>query len=150
MQSLISYNGMHQRIRRLRGRASEQSCTCGAQAQGWAYMHTDPDAVEGLTPRGRPVRFSLDPEHYQPRCHPCHARMDATHASGGRRLRSALAEANASKTACPSGHPYDNLNTRVRKKDGARICRACARRHGRARYRRLKSISQGVVFGGSA
>lgn len=56
--------------------------------------------------------------------------------------RSALAEANAAKTGCPSGHPYDDQNTMFRKTDGARICRACGRLRGRERYARLRTERQ--------
>ena len=51
-------------------------------------------------------------------------------------IRSALAESNAAKTACPSGHPYDEGNTYVRPSDGARLCRECTRARGREAYRR--------------
>ena len=44
---------------------------------------------------------------------------------------------NKIKTHCPSGHPYDGDNLYVRPKDGARICRACVRRH-QAVYQRRK------------
>lgn len=44
--------------------------------------------------------------------------------------RSTAAQVNAERqlaiTHCPQGHPYDELNTRV-KPNGARVCRACAR-----------------------
>lgn len=38
-----------------------------------------------------------------------------------------IAAANAQKTHCPQGHPYDEANTSVSKSDGSRKCRACAR-----------------------
>lgn len=42
--------------------------------------------------------------------------------------------ANASKTHCPQGHPYDEANTYVR--DGRRNCRACSKARSAARRAR--------------
>ena len=39
--------------------------------------------------------------------------------------------ANAAKTHCPKGHPYDEQNTR-HTPQGGRVCRACARERRRA------------------
>jgi hypothetical protein len=47
-------------------------CPCGAQAKDWAYMHTDPDEMEGVTSKGARAWFSVKPEHYEP----CHTKMD--------------------------------------------------------------------------
>lgn len=41
---------------------------------------------------------------------------------------------NVTKTHCPKGHPYNELNTSIR--SGRRFCRTCAREHNRAYYRR--------------
>lgn len=49
-----------------------------------------------------------------------------------------FAARNARKTHCPSGHPYDDANTRIDKR-GSRVCRACIRRHSRNHYRQKKS-----------
>jgi HNH endonuclease len=46
--------------------------------------------------------------------------------------------ANAAKTQCPAGHPYDAVNTRL-DTQGRRICRAC----DRARPRREHASSGG-------
>ncbi len=40
---------------------------------------------------------------------------------------------NIVKTHCPKGHPYDEMNTYIRK-SGKRCCRACDREWARARY----------------
>lgn len=47
---------------------------------------------------------------------------------------------NARKTHCPMGHPYDDENTHVGKKNGYRTCRTCKRIKGRVRchYNQLK------------
>lgn len=73
-----SYRSAHHRVGRVRGPASEHLCPCGTQATDWAYMHTDPDQIEGVTGRGNSTRawFSVKPEHYEPRCRSCHTKMD--------------------------------------------------------------------------
>lgn len=47
-----------------------------------------------------------------------------------------LAAANAAKTHCPAGHPYDEANTYVH--NNGRGCRICRNEHSRA-YRRRKA-----------
>lgn len=51
-----------------------------------------------------------------------------THLENCRRGENGLkfAEIQKQKTHCPRGHPYDSLNTYI-KKDGARMCKACRR-----------------------
>lgn len=44
---------------------------------------------------------------------------------------------NAQKTHCPSGHAYDEANTKVSKRSGHRSCRAC----NRARYHTRKALA---------
>lgn len=46
--------------------------------------------------------------------------------------------ANAAKTHCPQGHPYDEENTYLAP-SGSRICRACQREHQRQHYLRRKA-----------
>lgn len=46
----------------------------------------------------------------------------------------------AKKTHCPSGHPYDDVNTRWY--EGRRYCRACHLAHGRERRRRDRERRQ--------
>lgn len=71
-KEVVSYEGMHQRIRRLRGQASAHPCVdCNSPAQEWAYDNADPEEREST--KGR---FSLDHNHYQPRCKKCHAKFD--------------------------------------------------------------------------
>lgn len=70
-----TYGAAHARVRTLRGLASGQTCAhCPAQAEHWAYDHTDPN------PRfGRGLPFSLDPERYIPLCRSCHRHFDRSH-----------------------------------------------------------------------
>jgi hypothetical protein len=68
----VKYNGMHLRLRRLRGRARWLACVdCGGKAAHWSYDHADPDEV---TEGGYP--YSLKIEHYEPRCRRCHTLFD--------------------------------------------------------------------------
>jgi hypothetical protein len=56
---------------------------------------------------------------------------------------------NGQKTTCKHGHPFDEANTRIRKKDGARICRTCLA-DGRQRYKAkfLQPMPPLVAMGG--
>lgn len=66
-----TYDGVHARIARARGKASEHTCSCGAQAKDWAYDHSDPNELTG---RGGP--YSLDIMRYDPMCQSCHQLLD--------------------------------------------------------------------------
>lgn len=68
-----TYNAVHYRLRNLRGSAAELECVdCGEQARHWSYDHLDP--AEQQSEYGP---YSVDLEHYQPRCVPCHRRTDS-------------------------------------------------------------------------
>ena len=83
--AVVTYSGAHRRIVSARGKAAEHTCPCGAQAQQWAYNHSDPDertetvAVKGSTSLRA---YSLDPQRYNAMCKPCHVRLDAEHRIG--------------------------------------------------------------------
>lgn len=72
----VSYSAAHDRVRKARGPAGDQKCfDCGEVAMQWSYDHLDPDElVEPDDPKQKP--YSAKAEHYQPRCLPCHWRMD--------------------------------------------------------------------------
>lgn len=71
------YTAAHERCRRDRGRVQEHQCIdCGAPAQHWSYNHNDRDERLAYGLSARPVAYSLDPMHYDPRCVPCHKRFD--------------------------------------------------------------------------
>lgn len=72
----IGYLAAHERVYAARGKASEYTCACGADAREWAYNHDDPNERRQATGRfaGRP--YSTDPEHYTPMCSPCHNTAD--------------------------------------------------------------------------
>lgn len=67
----VGYGSAHERVRRLRGSASEHTCECGDSALHWAYMHDDPNELRA--PEGP---YSASPDHYAPMCVPCHKKMD--------------------------------------------------------------------------
>ena len=71
------YGAAHDRIRRARGAASEHDCVgCGGSAYHWSYDHSDPDERVATEPPLTGIAYSLNPEHYSPRCVPCHKRFD--------------------------------------------------------------------------
>lgn len=96
---VLTYTGIHRRLERDRGKASEFECVgCGEPAQEWAYDHLDLDEA------GRPL--SMKVEHYHPMCISCHRRFDK-------------------RDTCTKGHEFTEENTYVYK--GARQCRRCRR-----------------------
>jgi len=67
-----TYRGMHRRVYKARGAASEHSCCeCGGTAAQWAYDHRDPN--QRVSECGA---YSLSIERYQPMCVQCHKRFD--------------------------------------------------------------------------
>lgn len=54
--------------------------------------------------------------------------------------------ANAAKTHCPAGHPYDEANTYVMP-GGGRACRACNRATGAERQRRYRARKRAQAAG---
>jgi hypothetical protein len=92
----VGYPGMHDRVKRALGPATDYWCvdSCGDQAEDWSYDHLDPEEhVQEVKTRYRSgaywswLPFSLDITHYQPRCEPCHLRLDKRYA---KRARSAF------------------------------------------------------------
>ena len=78
----IAYHSAHARVHRLKGKASNHSCVnCGARAADWAYDHQDESEKVGPAHNGGGVvsivRYSTDPDHYQPMCKCCHRKFDA-------------------------------------------------------------------------
>jgi len=77
-------------------------------------------------------------------CNPEHLRA-VTHrenmlAPGAR----GMARRNAEKTYCPSGHPYDAENTKIRA-NGNRQCRTCVRERRERNSRRPKSVARALA-----
>ena len=67
-----TYRAVHKRLCTELHPSMLRCAHCGAQAQQWAYDHSDPDELR--TPEG--VRYSVDPRRYIPLCQPCHVRFD--------------------------------------------------------------------------
>lgn len=79
------YIGAHLRCRQDRGPIKSHTCAdCGQPASHWSYNHDDPDErhAEGFAPQ--PIAYSLSPEHYSPRCVPCHKRFDLNRINAAR------------------------------------------------------------------
>lgn len=71
------YVAAHDRVRRDRGDVKRLPCVdCGGQARHWSYNHDDPDELVSNEKRTLGIAYSLKPEHYSPRCVPCHKRFD--------------------------------------------------------------------------
>jgi len=71
------YAAAHQRVRQDRGPVTRQPCIdCDAPAYHWSYDHADPMELLAYGLSANPVAYSLDPDHYSPRCVPCHKRFD--------------------------------------------------------------------------
>lgn len=77
LQPFVTYSGAHERVRHARGSASEHLCiSCNERAHHWSYRHDDPNELLDETLTSKPVAYSVDPSHYDPRCVPCHKRFD--------------------------------------------------------------------------
>ena len=89
-----SYATAHGRVRRAKGKATDQKCErCGAPARAWAYDHKDPG--EHLDPViGSP--YSGNPDHYVALCGPCHREDDNAER---RALRARIKELEAALAA---------------------------------------------------
>lgn len=74
------YHTLHQRVRRARGSASDQTCVdCGQAAAEWSQ-------IQGTT--------GQEPEHYEPRCEGCHTAYDTeSHMRGEDSPNAQLSEA---------------------------------------------------------
>lgn len=73
----VDYTAAHARVRALRGSASQHRCVdCNKQALHWSYDHADPQERTSKAPATLGIAFSLSPQHYEPRCVPCHKRFD--------------------------------------------------------------------------
>ena len=71
-----SFAGVHKRLGRTRGPASDLACVdCGDDAHEWSYDGLDPHELMGES-NGFTLAYSLELAHYQPRCTSCHRRFD--------------------------------------------------------------------------
>lgn len=69
----VSYQVIHQRIRRDQGSARNRACiNCDRPGLHWAYQGGDP--AERLDEQG--FIYSIHPEFYKPMCGKCHSSLD--------------------------------------------------------------------------
>lgn len=85
----VRYHAVHARLRSQRGLASEHFCTCGAQAEDWAFCPTETTVfreTDGLL-------YSTDLSAYVPLCGRCHKELDhATVCRGASHVSAKLTE----------------------------------------------------------
>lgn len=73
---VLSYTGVHKRLERQRGAATNFRCVdCGEGAREWSYDGRDTSEHFDIV-RGSRVAYSLALEHYEPRCVSCHRKHD--------------------------------------------------------------------------
>lgn len=134
-----SYTGIHAALKRDRGPASLHACVdCGGTADAWSYDYADPDE-RTAGPKDRFSPYSLNQDHYQPRCQDCHNRFDLQ-----QRL---IRNPPPTERPCRTCGVVKSLNDFAR--DGRRLdghasrCKDCDRAHRRAQQpRRRKSNRQ--------
>ncbi|AGM12155.1 hypothetical protein M050_gp57 [Streptomyces phage Sujidade] len=79
-----TYRAVHSRLEREQGRAAERDCVdCEEQAVHWSYDGLDPNELKSSLG----YSYSTKPDHYQPRCKPCHVRFDGNQWTKGTRHR---------------------------------------------------------------
>jgi hypothetical protein len=129
---MITYDGVHARLRQHRGPAKDQWCVrCGGPALHWAYDHRDAgEVIDGKTG----LTYSLNEDHYLPMCAACHLQDDRDH-------RGSTPHGNEKKTHCPAKHEYTPENTEIQAA-GWRICRTCHLAAGRAQSARLTAMRE--------
>lgn len=84
-----SYNHAHDKLRRIRGRAAEQTCIgCGEQAREWSYRGNsefEQSAWRVWVRDGKRIEswttWSPNVWDYDPMCRPCHLQRDRGHTS---------------------------------------------------------------------
>lgn len=128
-KEFVGYLGAHTRVRTARGSVQNYPCVdCGKQAAEWTYDGLDPNALtepHGTHANAGGCLYSLDIEHYHPRCRSCHKRHDFA-------LRPP-APPKPPASHCGHGHELSPENVYV-DSTGYRSCRACNREQA-ARYR---------------
>lgn len=68
----VTYRSVHARLDSQNGPASGYACVdCGERAEQWSYDNADPDER-----RDGPRAYSIDLNHYDPRCRKCHFSFD--------------------------------------------------------------------------
>ncbi len=79
----VDYTAAHGRVHRAKGKASRYPCVdCKATARHWSYDHADPEERTSQALRTVGIAYSLNIEHYEPRCVSCHKRFDLGRTNG--------------------------------------------------------------------
>lgn len=78
-KDIVEYSGAHDRVRALRGPASQYDCLhCRNNlAEDWAYDHLDPDERISSEEKRIGLVYSIDPKFYIPLCKRCHSVFDS-------------------------------------------------------------------------
>jgi hypothetical protein len=91
----LSYNGVHQRLRRVLGDASNYACVdCGKEAQQWSLTITESTVIySGRNGKSRLLLpFSRNLDDYDTRCGSCHVKRDNQSVRGSTNGNSKLVE----------------------------------------------------------
>lgn len=81
----LSIKGLHSKIKRERGVARDYACVdCGQPAAEWSYDNADPEQLTELQGGRWHMAYSLDVNHYDPRCISCHRTFDFAHKTRNR------------------------------------------------------------------
>lgn len=71
-----TWAAIHKRLSRSRGPAKKYTCVdCGRRAQEWSYDGNDEQQLVGYS-HGWELAYSLNLNHYEPRCSSCHRLFD--------------------------------------------------------------------------
>lgn len=113
MRGPSGYNAIHERIKRVRGKASERRCvSCGHPADEWALRDDAIFVNYGEDRYGYPRKWGVRMVDYDPMCKMCHEEHDKAH----------------TKTHCRNGHEYAKVGKD--KKNGCLQCYKNAMRRG--------------------
>jgi hypothetical protein len=73
----IGYTAAHGRVKRVRGLAEALMCVdCGGPATDWSLKKDARHARAATSGREAGLRYSHDPNDYDPRCRSCHGKYD--------------------------------------------------------------------------
>ena len=101
------YAWAHKLVQREKGPARDYGCAdCDGQATEWSYDGLDSDEL--VEPEAG-MRYSLNPDHYQPRCHGCHTVFDGHFGEGNGRAKLTDAQCREIRTSLSAGATQQEL-----------------------------------------
>lgn len=109
---MTDYFQVHYALKRDFGPAREHLCSCGRQAEEWAWQHTgNPLFEESIK-----CWFSTDKSDYAPMCKSCHTKLDLRleHLSTAGKLGMAVADRNPKMKAHKKHISFLNRTARRR------------------------------------